>query len=170
MSGALYVGAADAVDPAEAVPGETVQVTVVLGKPVALNAGQTFAIREGCPGHRHRARHDPMLETKNVVIAVFGATTAASALVLVFVGIIVQTLWTGGLSNVERHAFKVSSYVSAAAFLMGIVCTGLGVWWLTLQQPGKVYIALIAAFLAQTLLIGIAGALVLCETITKRFP
>ena len=28
-------------------PGETVQVTVALGKPVALDAGQTFAIREG---------------------------------------------------------------------------------------------------------------------------
>jgi elongation factor Tu len=30
-----------------AVPGKTVQVTVALGKPVALDAGQTFAIREG---------------------------------------------------------------------------------------------------------------------------
>jgi len=28
-------------------PGETVQVTVTLGKPVALDVGQTFAIREG---------------------------------------------------------------------------------------------------------------------------
>jgi elongation factor Tu len=33
--------------PASALPGETVQVTVALGKPVALDAGQTFAIREG---------------------------------------------------------------------------------------------------------------------------
>jgi elongation factor Tu len=32
---------------AEARPGETVPVTVTLGKPVALDAGQTFAIREG---------------------------------------------------------------------------------------------------------------------------
>jgi len=30
-----------------AMPGQTVQVTVALGKPVALDAGQTFAIREG---------------------------------------------------------------------------------------------------------------------------
>jgi elongation factor Tu len=30
-----------------AMPGETVQVTVTLGKPVALDAGQAFAIREG---------------------------------------------------------------------------------------------------------------------------
>jgi elongation factor Tu len=32
---------------ASAIPGETVQVTVTLGKPVAFDAGQTFAIREG---------------------------------------------------------------------------------------------------------------------------
>jgi elongation factor Tu len=32
---------------ASALPGETVQVTVELGKPVALDTGQTFAIREG---------------------------------------------------------------------------------------------------------------------------
>ena len=32
---------------ASATPGQTVQVTVTLGKPVALDAGQTFAIREG---------------------------------------------------------------------------------------------------------------------------
>ena len=38
-------GDGDAV--ASAMPGETVQVTVSLDKPVALDAGQTFAIREG---------------------------------------------------------------------------------------------------------------------------
>ncbi len=56
VSGALNLGGApgdtgavslaEAV-PEEAVPGETVQVTVALGKPVALDVGQTFAIREG---------------------------------------------------------------------------------------------------------------------------
>jgi elongation factor Tu len=33
--------------PAAVQPGETAQVTVALGKPVALDTGQTFAIREG---------------------------------------------------------------------------------------------------------------------------
>jgi elongation factor Tu len=32
---------------ASARPGQTVPVTVALGQPVALDAGQTFAIREG---------------------------------------------------------------------------------------------------------------------------
>ena len=42
VSGVLNLGGT-----AEAVPGETVQVTVELRKPVALDAGQAFAIREG---------------------------------------------------------------------------------------------------------------------------
>ena len=40
-------GSGGAAAVASAMPGETVQVTVTLGKPVALDAGQTFAIREG---------------------------------------------------------------------------------------------------------------------------
>jgi elongation factor Tu len=40
-------GSGGAAPSASAMPGETVQVTVALGKPVALDAGQTFAIREG---------------------------------------------------------------------------------------------------------------------------
>jgi elongation factor Tu len=40
-------GSGGAAAVASAMPGETVQVTVALGKPVALDAGQTFAIREG---------------------------------------------------------------------------------------------------------------------------
>jgi len=42
VSGVLDLGAVEL-----ARPGETAEVTVSLGKPVALDAGQTFAIREG---------------------------------------------------------------------------------------------------------------------------
>jgi elongation factor Tu len=49
VSGVLDFGATggDSAALASALPGQTVQVTVALGKPVALDAGQTFAIREG---------------------------------------------------------------------------------------------------------------------------
>ena len=46
VSGVLDLGG-DAAAEAAARPGETVQVTVTLGRPVALDAGQGFAIREG---------------------------------------------------------------------------------------------------------------------------
>jgi len=45
VSGVLELGGAGGAT--EATPGETVPITVALGKPVALDAGQTFAIREG---------------------------------------------------------------------------------------------------------------------------
>jgi len=45
VSGVLELGGAGGAT--EAAPGETVPITVALGKPVALDAGQTFAIREG---------------------------------------------------------------------------------------------------------------------------
>jgi elongation factor Tu len=47
VSGMLDFGSMSGAAVASAMPGETVQVTVELGKPVALDAGQTFAIREG---------------------------------------------------------------------------------------------------------------------------
>jgi elongation factor Tu len=52
VSGVLELvgtGARNSGPPVEALamPGQTLQVTVALGKPVALDAGQTFAIREG---------------------------------------------------------------------------------------------------------------------------
>ena len=45
LGGISRSGGADA--EASVMPGQTVQVTVALGKPVALDAVQTFAIREG---------------------------------------------------------------------------------------------------------------------------
>jgi elongation factor Tu len=50
VSGVLDLGDMDSGGSAalaSALPGATVQVTVALGKPVALDTGQTFAIREG---------------------------------------------------------------------------------------------------------------------------
>jgi elongation factor Tu len=48
VSGVLDFGDGDgSVALVSALPGKTVQVTVALGKPVALDTGQTFAIREG---------------------------------------------------------------------------------------------------------------------------
>ena len=46
---------------AEAMPGKTVQVTVAPGKPVALDIGQTSAIRRGRP-HRRRGPVTALLD------------------------------------------------------------------------------------------------------------
>ena len=111
-----------------------------------------------------------MVETKDVVIAIFGATTASSALVLVFIGIVAQVLWASKLSIAWKQKFKNAATVSSLAFLIGLVCAGLSIWWLTLHQPGKVYLALVVAFVAQLALIGVAGWQVLYQAIFKLYP
>jgi translation elongation factor EF-Tu-like GTPase len=47
VSGVLSFGGDGDAAATSVVPGKTVPVTVALGKPVALDVGQTFAIREG---------------------------------------------------------------------------------------------------------------------------
>lgn len=107
-----------------------------------------------------------MVETKDVVIAVFGATTASSSLVLVFVGIVVTTLWSPDkMINDLRRRFRTAGGFSSASFLSGLICAGLSTWWLTLGQPGDVYLALLAAFLLQLVLLGVAAVLVVFRTI-----
>ena len=107
-----------------------------------------------------------MVETKDVVIAVFGATTASSSLVLVFVGIVAATLWSPDrMANEFRRRFRTAGGFSSASFLSGLVCAGLSTWWLTLGQSHDVYLALLAAFLLQLVLLGVAAALVVFQTI-----
>jgi hypothetical protein len=106
-----------------------------------------------------------MVETKDVVIATLGATTASSALVLVFISVVAQILWSTKPSNQRRKQFKIAGGVSALAFFIGLLCAGLSTWWLTLHQPGDVYAALVAAFLLQLVLLGFAGVLVFYQTI-----
>ena len=111
-----------------------------------------------------------MVETKDVVIAIFAATTASSALVLVFMGVIAQILWsTDGPSNTVRGQLRIAGGVSAIAFLAGLVCAGLSTWWLALHQPGNVYTAVVAAFILQLVLLGLAGALVVVQTIFRLY-
>jgi hypothetical protein len=106
-----------------------------------------------------------MVETKDVVIATLGATTASSALVLVFIGVVAQILWSTKPSNQRRGQLKFAGAVSSVAFIIGLVCAGLSTWWLALHQPGDVYAALVAAFVLQLVLLGWAGVLVCYQTI-----
>lgn len=110
-----------------------------------------------------------MVETKDVVVAVFGAATASAALELVFVGIVASTLWSAeGLSNEWRRRFKIAGALSWAAFLVGLVCAGLCTWWLSLHQPDRVYTALVVAFLVQLFLLVVTGTVVLYQAIFFR--
>lgn len=108
-----------------------------------------------------------MVEKKDVIIAILGATTASSGLVLVFIGVIAQILWSTDPSNDLKLQLKIAGGVSSGAFLVGLFCAGLSTWWLALHQPGTVYTALVWTFVSQIVLIGVAGAFVVYQTVFK---
>lgn len=108
-----------------------------------------------------------MVKKEDVVLAIFGSTSALSALVLVFLGLVagaLQSLRVGASAKVKRP-FKVAGAVSSAAFLVGIVCASLSIWWLTLHQPHHVYTAVVVAFVLQLALLALAAGQVVIQMI-----
>jgi hypothetical protein len=110
-----------------------------------------------------------MVEPKDIVLAMFGATSALGALVLVFLGLVanaIQSLPATASPKVKRP-YKITGGVAFAAFVLSIACAALGAWWLLLHQPHRVYIAVAWAFLGQLLLLTIAAVLVVFQMIFR---
>jgi hypothetical protein len=111
----------------------------------------------------------PMVEPKDVVLAIFGGTAALGALVLVFLGLIasaIQSLPVAASPEVKRP-YRIAGGVAFAAFLLSITCAALSAWWLLLGQPHRVYLAVVWAFLAQLALLTVAAALVVIKMIFR---
>ena len=111
-----------------------------------------------------------MVETKDVALGIFGATSALSALVLVFLALVAGALQSlpDTSSGTVKLPYKIAAAVSFAAFLLGIACAGLSVWWLTLGQPHGVYMAVVVTFLAQLGLLAVAATQVIVQMIFSR--
>jgi hypothetical protein len=110
-----------------------------------------------------------MVEPKDVVLAIFGGTSALGALVLVFLGLIagaVQSLPPAASSTVRRP-YKIAAGVAFTAFVLSITCAALAAWWLLLGQPHRVYLAVVWAFLAQLLLLTAAAVQVVVKMIFR---
>lgn len=108
-----------------------------------------------------------MVMTEDVVLAIFGSTSALSALVLVFLGMISGALasFRAGASAEVKRPYKIGAGVTFASFLLGIGCAGLSVWWLTLHQPHRVYMAVVVTFVVQLALLVFAAGQVVIQTI-----
>jgi hypothetical protein len=111
-----------------------------------------------------------MVEAKDVVLAIFGATSALSALVLVFLGLIAGGLgsFRPGVSPEVKRPYKVAAAVSLASFLLGVVCAALGTWWLVWHQPHRVYLAVVVTFVVQLALLALAAGQVAVQMIFRQ--
>jgi|ERR1017187_4499624 fatty-acid desaturase len=111
-----------------------------------------------------------MVKTEDVVLAIFGSTSALSALVLVFLGLVASTLGSlrAEASAAVKRRYKVSGAVSFAAFMAGLACAGLSIWWLTLHQPHHVYAAVVVIFLLQLALLALAAGQAVIQMIFRQ--
>ncbi|HEX3426629.1 MAG TPA: hypothetical protein VHT30_10895 [Acidimicrobiales bacterium] len=97
---------------------------------------------------------------KDVVIAILGAQAAISALVLVFLGVLLGAL---GDFDAETPAavlrpFRVVGGVVLAAFVVSVVSMGTCLWWLIGDQASGPYeAAIITLVLVLALLLATAG-------------
>jgi uncharacterized membrane protein len=106
-----------------------------------------------------------MVRHQDVVIAVLGAAAGLAGLVLVFLGIVITTFQS---YNTEDSAtvlpgFRRDAKVTLGSFAFGLVSVGSSTAWLLTRNNQGLYIAAIATFGVQLLLLLVAAGLV-----TKR--
>lgn len=97
-----------------------------------------------------------MIEHKDVVLALLGASAGLSGLVLVFLGLVVTTTkaFPPGTnpSIVRRSRRPVIAVLSS--FGVGILCVGTATWWLLLLRHNRLlYVTTVCLFLTQLVLL-----------------
>lgn len=93
-----------------------------------------------------------MVQHKDVVLALLGASAGLSGLVLVFLGLVVAAY--GGLAGDTPRAVRAplrrAGWVILSAFALGVACVATAVLWLLLLTGAQaLYVLTVGLFLAQ---------------------
>jgi uncharacterized membrane protein len=107
-----------------------------------------------------------VVEHKDVVLAILGASAGLSGLVLVFLGLVVAAY--GGLAgdtpSAVRTPLRRTGWVIFLAFALGIACVAVAtVWLLRLGGNQSLYVATASLFVVQLVALVIASAWTLKE-------
>ncbi|MFN2505915.1 MAG: hypothetical protein ABR540_17095 [Acidimicrobiales bacterium] len=110
-----------------------------------------------------------VVENKDVVQAVLGATSALAGLVLVFLGILVNTLqsYPADTPAVVTRGYRIVANVVGAAFTLGVASLALCVWWLAVSQDSLARLLALATFVAQLALLVASAVWVLSKIVWK---
>jgi hypothetical protein len=103
-----------------------------------------------------------MTAHQDVTITVLGAAAALAGLVLVFLGIIVTTYqsFPGDTPAKVLSGFRIAAMSTLGTFVLGVACVVLSTAWLLTRNNEYVYLAALAAFAAQLLLLLVAAGVV----------
>ena len=99
-----------------------------------------------------------MIEPKDVVLAILGASAGLGGFVLVFLGIMIASYqsYSGGVPEQVVHPYRTTGGVLFATFGLSLATVALCLAWLALGGPAAIYgltvglflVLLVAVFLA----------------------
>lgn len=103
-----------------------------------------------------------MVEHKDVILALLGASAGLGGLVLVFLGMLIAAIggFPGGTDACILRPYRNTALVSALAFTMSVVTVALATAWLqNLHDDGDLYDWSLATFWAQLVLLLVSAGL-----------
>ena len=111
-----------------------------------------------------------MVEDKDVVLALVGASAGLAGFALVFLGLVTNTLesFDSDTPTEVLTGYKVLASAVGLAFLAGVATAVLGVWWLVGSHPTPLYHLSVLVFAAQLALLVSAAVWTLVMLVWKK--
>ena len=111
-----------------------------------------------------------MLKPERILLAILGSTSVLTAVALVIVVLAAGlALRQAGVRSQAERTFRAAGAACFAAFLTGVACAALSVWYL-IQQHHTIFVAVVVFFLLQLALLTLAAVQVFTQAITRRGP
>jgi hypothetical protein len=109
-----------------------------------------------------------VIEHKDVVLALLGASAGLAGLVLVFLGFIISTMAsfdpTAGAAVLAPY--RRTAAVATGAFGMSIVTVAIATWWVVLLRDNEaLYVTTVGLFFAQLVVLSAAAAIALRQLV-----
>ena len=101
-----------------------------------------------------------MIEPKDVVLAILGASGALAGFVLVFLGVIIASYqsYPGGVPGEVVRPYRISGTALLGAFALGLATVAICLLWLINGGVPVLYVVAITFFAAQLITVFAAAA------------
>jgi hypothetical protein len=103
-----------------------------------------------------------VVEHKDVILALMGASAGLGGLVLVFLGFLISALgsFPAGTDRALLNPYRWTALLSGAAFLLSVITVALTAWWLAgLHDNASLYGWSVATFAVQLALLLVSAGL-----------
>jgi hypothetical protein len=105
--------------------------------------------------------------SKDLVLAILGASAGAGGLVLVFVGILVSTIagYPGGTSRATLRPYRAGAWSAVGVFGVSLLTIALSVLWLAVSDTRSLYVLIVSLFFVLLVALWVLAAAVVKATV-----